>query len=321
MGDSVLFGHGRIAHQSVVGIERHAELVLVVQPEGVFFDPLDRPGVDVAGETDLEGEAFVEHVLGEIPHPDDLLPVAFVQTDVLDQVCCMADPVRPAPLDRLPDALLAKGLTGMHRDIEVFPLNVVEGIDVFFRRIPPLFACKIESYDSPFTEINGQFGHLQREFHVPHGTDDNAIADAKVLLPFFQPFQDCVHDFVPMQSFVGVEDGGKTGFHIDYTVFVHVFDHFIRDAFEGFLGLHHGRGVRKPFKVQWQAAPAGTSVKPVRKSGGILRRKSGISLLPGQLDDCPCAESAVKMIMKDDFRQGTDEPLGDAHREPEKFVV
>ena len=42
----------------------------------------------------------------------------------------VADAVRPTPLNGLPDALLAKGFTGVDGDVEIFALDEVKGLDV-----------------------------------------------------------------------------------------------------------------------------------------------------------------------------------------------
>ena len=61
----------------------------------------------------------------------------------------MADAVRAAPLDRLPDALLAEGLAGMDGDVEVLPLDVVERIDMLLGRDTALLAGEVEPHDAP----------------------------------------------------------------------------------------------------------------------------------------------------------------------------
>ena len=155
-----LLRHRRVAHEAVVGVQRHPEVVPVVDPEGVLLDVRGRAGVDVAAQANLERNAFVENVLGQISHLDDLGRIVAVEPDVLDQPRGVADAVGAAPLDRLPDAFLAERLAGVNRDVEILPLNVVERIDVLFGREPALFAGQIESDDTALAKIDGQFGHL-----------------------------------------------------------------------------------------------------------------------------------------------------------------
>ena len=118
------------------------------------------------------------------------LLIALVQSDILNQAGRVPDSVRAAPLDRLPDALLAEGLAGMDRDIEVFTLDIVECIDMLLRRVSSFFARQIESHHTALPEVNGQLRHLQREFHVAHGADDQSELHPEILASPFQSPED-----------------------------------------------------------------------------------------------------------------------------------
>ena len=83
-----------------------------------------------------------------------------VERDVLDQPRGVADAVRAAPLDRLPDAFLAERLAGVNRDVEVLALDVVERVDVLLRREAAFLAGEVESDDAALAKVDGQLGHL-----------------------------------------------------------------------------------------------------------------------------------------------------------------
>src|SRR6202030_4069411 len=97
---------------------------------------LDGSSVEVAGETNLEWDAFVEDILRQRSHAENL---TILDLHVFDETRPMADPVRAAPLDRLPDGFLPEAFTGMNRDVEILPLNVMKRVDVLLRRISAFF--------------------------------------------------------------------------------------------------------------------------------------------------------------------------------------
>src|SRR6267378_2954533 len=125
--------------------------------------------MDVADETNLEWNAFIENVLRQIAQ---LHRPAVHDRDVVDQPRSVSDPMRPAVLNRLPDRFLAIAFAGVNRNIEILPLNVVKSVYVLFGRIPAFFPGKIEADNSTLTKIDCEFRHLERHIHVAHGADD-----------------------------------------------------------------------------------------------------------------------------------------------------
>src|SRR5436190_23238658 len=144
-----------------------------------------------------------------------------VEPDVLDQPRRVTDTVRAAPLDGLPDTLLAEGLPGMHGNVEILALDVMERIDVLLRREPTFLACQVKSDDATLAKIHGQLRHLQRALQVPHGADDHAVLDAEIVLPALEALQHGGHDFVPMESLPDMEKGRKTRLDVHHAVPVH----------------------------------------------------------------------------------------------------
>ena len=86
----------------------------------------------------------------------------------------MTDAVRPAILDGLPDGFLPVALTGVDGNIEILALDVMERVHMFLGRITALFTRQIKSHHSAVAEIHGEFRHLERDFHVAHGADDQS---------------------------------------------------------------------------------------------------------------------------------------------------
>ena len=127
------------------------------------------PGVNVADQADLQRNPLVEDVLREVPQFHRL---AVRDGNVFDQSRPMADAMRAAILNGLPDRFLPKSLAGMNRNVEILPLNIVKSIHVLLGRIAALFARQVESHHSPLAEVHGKFGHLERHVHIAHRAND-----------------------------------------------------------------------------------------------------------------------------------------------------
>ena len=123
-------------------------------------ETLGGAGVDVAAQTQLERNPLVEDVLREVAHLHDRRRILHVHGDVVDEPRRVADTVRAAPLDRLPDAFLAERLARVNRDVEVRALNVVERVDMFLRRETAFFAGEIESDHAAVAKVDGELRHL-----------------------------------------------------------------------------------------------------------------------------------------------------------------
>ena len=108
----------------------------------MFFECLYRSRMYVARETNLQRYPLVENVSGERTHAGN---VSIFDFHVLDEPCCMAYPMSTTPLDCLPDGFFAEAFARVNRDIEVFPLDVMERIHMLLGRISTLLARKIES--------------------------------------------------------------------------------------------------------------------------------------------------------------------------------
>src|SRR5689334_1485232 len=107
-----------------------------------------------------------------------------------------------APLDRLPYGFLAKRFPGVDRDVEIFALNVVKGVDVFLWRISAFFARQIEAHNAVGTKIHGALCDLTRRLgrHAPHRTKNQSKLNAKVLTSAVEPAQNGGNDVLEMQS-------------------------------------------------------------------------------------------------------------------------
>src|ERR1700722_9018223 len=99
-------------------------------------------GVNVADKANLQGDALVENVLRQVA---ELYCFAVHDCDILDQPRSMSDAVCAAILNRLPDRFLPIAFSGVNRDIEVFPLNIVKRRHMFLRRITAFLSGEIKA--------------------------------------------------------------------------------------------------------------------------------------------------------------------------------
>jgi hypothetical protein len=140
-GGFELPGHRGITHEAVIGVEGDAEFLLVENPERMLFEAAGRAGVDVADEANLEGGALVENILGDVAKFDGF---AVDDGNVIDESGAVANAVRAAVLDGLPNRLFAESFASVNGDIEILALNVVEGVDVLLGGKPPSSPARLK---------------------------------------------------------------------------------------------------------------------------------------------------------------------------------
>lgn len=78
----------------------------------------------------------------------------------------MAKALGAAVLDRFPDGRQAEALADMDRDVEVLPVNVLEGVEVAARRPACLRAGDVEADDAVVAVADGGLGVWVAYFDV-----------------------------------------------------------------------------------------------------------------------------------------------------------
>ena len=107
-----------------------------------------------------------------------------------------------------------------------------------------------------------------------------------------------------------MEDRRETRLDVHHTVFVHILHHFVGDAFEALLRLHHTTRVREPFQVHRQAAALSAAVKPLGQLARVCCRKRFVVLVSGQLDRRLGSQAAIEVVVQEDLGQRADERVG-----------
>src|ERR1700733_1143121 len=132
-----LAAHAGIAHQAIVGVQSDSELFLIENLERVLGQAWGSASMHIADQADLNRNPLIENILREIAELHDF---SFRHGNIIDQPCSVANAVRSAVLDSLPDRFLPIALPGVNRDVEILALNVVERVHVLLRRKSPFLA-------------------------------------------------------------------------------------------------------------------------------------------------------------------------------------
>src|SRR5690606_5764115 len=109
--------------------------------------------------------------------------LGLARVDVSHDAHAVAEPVRTAPLDGLPDRWEAERLAGVDREVEVLPLQVLERVQMPGRRIARLGAGDVEADHADVPEANGELGDLGGASGVAHGGEQRADPDRGSGLP------------------------------------------------------------------------------------------------------------------------------------------
>ena len=161
----------------------------------------------------------------------------------------MAEAVRSAELQGLPDAGDAEGLARVQCGVEVGTLDGLEGGDVFFRRIAGFLTSQIESDHAAVPEGNGQFRPLQGIRQVPHPAQDQTPPHAVFFLTAIEAINGGLHHRFRRQSPLQMETGRKAALGINHAIVEHILDKFKGHALDGGPRLHHPAGVAEAFQI------------------------------------------------------------------------
>ena len=127
--------------------------------------------MDVGGRAHLERHAPVAH---EGRQPPELDRAVVADGDVVDDADAVAEPLRPAELERLPDRRQAERLAGVDRDVEVLAPDEVERVEVAGRPVAGLGPGDIEADDAGVAPADRALGDLDRSGGLAHRGDERA---------------------------------------------------------------------------------------------------------------------------------------------------
>ena len=225
----------------------------------------------------------------------------------------MADAVRAAVLQRLPDALGSEALAGVDRDRPVAALDQLEGLEVVLGRVSFLLAREVEPDAAALAPGDRELGELRRQVRrlVAHRAHDQAELDSEVVAPAAQPAQDGAHHRVEAQVPVRVEVGCEADLGVDDAVGREVLQRLVGHALEGFLGLHDRDRVCEALEVQGEVALIGAFEEPLAELVGVRRRKSRVACGLGELEHGRRTQRSVQVLVQQHLGCAFDESARD----------
>ena len=200
------------------------------------------------------------------------------------------------------DAVEPGSFPGVDRGREVVLGQVGEGVLEPGRQETVLGPGNIEADGAVVAVADGQFRDFLAAVGVPHGGDQLADLDIASGLgdgvdAGFEARLHGLDGLVQAQALLEVLFGGPAHFTVDHAVVGQVFDEFLGDAEEAFLGLHHGNGVVEGLEVADQRAGVGRFAEPLPQRDGIGGGQ-GVSRGLGKFNDGGRTESAVQVVVK-----------------------
>src|SRR4051812_28720905 len=177
-----LLGERRVAHQPVVGVHGDPEAELVEQVERVVDELVapggDRPGLQVRGRRELEGDLAVLHPVREPAEADPRVVVVLpLDHDVEGEANAVAEAQRPAVEESARDAVEVGRLARVHGDGEPVLGQQVERVAQAARREARLRAGDVEADDAVAAVPERELRDLEAPVVLPHGGHELADAD------------------------------------------------------------------------------------------------------------------------------------------------
>src|ERR1700722_1786472 len=140
--------------------------------------------LNVAEQANFERNSFIQNVLREVAQLHYF--AVFRYGDVFDEARSVADAMRSAVLNGLPDRFFPKAFAGVNGDVEILALNIMKRVDMFFGWESAFFASEIESHNSAIAEVHGEFGHFDRHVHIAHRADNQSRRNSNVVFAALQ---------------------------------------------------------------------------------------------------------------------------------------
>lgn len=306
--DGHLLGQIRVAHQSVVRAQEHAEPVLEEEREGMLLVAFGGTCAHIAGETHLHRYAPVQD---ELRKGAELQYATVLYHHVLNETHPMADPVGTADLYRLPDRLQAERFAGVDRDVEVLAPDVPECLYVLLRRMAVFVACYVEGHDAAVLERNRELGDVQRACGVlvAHGAQYEAVLHTGCLTTSVQACENGGDNLLQIESSLRVQVGGEAQLRVYHVLCGEVLHGLECDAFQILLALHDRGGVGEGLQIERQALLPASSHEPLPELR-LAGRWKFYAVLCGELYDGAYPESSVQMVVEFDLWDPSYHVLG-----------
>src|SRR3984957_741778 len=291
------------AQQRVAGVDGDPEGQLAQQPDRVGLDGRGRAGLHVRRRAHLQRRPAVPHVAGQ---PAQLGGAVGGNPDVVHDPHAVAEPLGPAPLERLPDGRQPETFPRVDRDVEVLPGHVLERVQVPGRRAARLGAGDVEPDHALVPVPDRDLGDLQRARGGPHRGEQRVHGDAASGAAQPEAFQHRADHLFQGESAGHVQLGGEAHLRVHDPVGGKVLGALGRDPDQRLAGLHDRDRVLERVQVVLQVAAVRAAPQPRLDLAHVLGREPVVSDLTGQVHHRGCAEAAIQVVVQQHLGNGPD---------------
>ena len=261
-------------------------------------DRVDGAGVDVRRRAEFERDATVADEGGEAAQ---VVGAVAVSGDVVDDPDAVAEPLGAAELDGLPDRCRAERLAGVDREVEVLPLQVLEGLEVSGWRIPGLATGDVEADDPVVPVPDRQLGDLGGVGVGAHRREQRADREVRARRALGEARQHGLDDLVGCQPLRRVQGRGEADLGVDGAVGGQVGGALGGNPVAGLGVLHDADGVGEGLEVEAEVAPAGPAEEPVGQFVDVGGRQVGVAVGVSQFEDGGGSQATVQVVVQDDL--------------------
>jgi len=294
-----LAGHRRVAHQPIVGVQRHAEAQAAQHADGVLGNRLAHARVHVGSGAELERHSSVAHELGETPEH----LVTRHAADVVDDANAVPQSFGAAELQRLPNRRQSECLASVNGGVEVGALDELERIEMSGRWVARFGAGDVEADHAFVAELDGEFGDFLAACRGAHRRENRVDGEVGPGRAAAEAGEHRAHDLIERESCFGVQLWRESHLGVDHVVGGEILRALERDPLDGVAMLHHADGVRERLEIEDEVVAFGAAVKPLLQVGHVGGGQISVAELARQLDHCLGAQTPVEVVVEQCLRR------------------
>jgi len=223
----------------------------------------------------------------------------------------MAQPLRPAVLEGLPDGRHAERLAGVDRDVEVLVADEVERLEVPRRREALLRPGDIEADRALIAPADRRLRDLDRTGELAHPGHEHLHDDRVARLGGArradpEPLEVRVDHLVERQPQARRELGRVSDLGIDDPVRGEILGAFGGDPDDRVTVLEDADRVLERLEVELERFPIRATGEPGGEVVGVGRRQGVVAVFRGEIDDGPWPQATVEVIVEHDLGRRPD---------------
>mmetsp|Transcript_37227 Transcript_37227/g.93456 ORF Transcript_37227/g.93456 Transcript_37227/m.93456 type:complete len:337 (+) Transcript_37227:5887-6897(+) len=281
----VLLGEANATDGDVIGAEHAVHALVEEAAQRVHLEAGDGLGLQVGGETHLDGDTSVHHVLQ--------------QRRVLFDGHSVPDALRTTVANAVANALPAGGLAAVQCAVDAVLAQHVEGGAVQLAAEAVLGPGQVEGDHALLAVAPADLGQTARHVRtqLAHAAHDDAHRDGQVELGHHLAFDHGAHHLAQTHAALRVQHRREAHLQVAHTVGRSILSHLVHDARDGKVPLQHAQGDPEAAQVLHQRCTI-TAYGHQRTQLFHIGTGQFHTLLLGQLDDGLNADTSIKMTVK-----------------------